>query len=400
MNDILGGILAGLLGGGLGLLVVLWGGVWHWKHRRHTAAIRRMGPPVGGKWAPRVVVCVPARNEERAVGRAVRSLLAQTYQHLRIIVADDGSTDRTPEILRELRSNDGDRLVVLRVPDPPPGWMGKCHALHRAVAVAPADAEYLLFCDADVIHRPDTVARAVAEARRTRAGLLALMPRVDCVGFWENAILPMFMHLGLVQLDPRHLNNPRRREIAGIGAFTLIRQDVYTRIGGHEAIRGETIDDMALAQNAKQSGARLVLRSGADAIHLRMYSSFSDIFRGFQKNMYAAFGSHPGRALNGAVLLALVHVMPVVSAIAGVVIGSLPLALAGVALWLYIGLAIAERTGRTMRHRPWMIVAGYPAGALVASAMLLRSMWLAERHGVVHWRGRRLNRPPQRVRLV
>ncbi len=393
--------MAALLAGGLGLLLVLWGGVWHWKHRRHTAAIRRMGPPVAGDRAPRVVVCVPARNEELAVGPAVRSLLAQTYGNLRIIVADDGSTDRTAEILRELQTATiGDRLAVLRVPDPPPGWMGKCHALHQAVAAAPADAGYLLFCDADVIHRPDTVARAVAEARRTGAGLLALMPRVDCVGFWENAILPMFMHLGLVQLDPRHLNNPRRREIAGIGAFTLIRRDVYTCIGGHEAIRGETIDDMALALNAKESGARLVLRSGADAIHLRMYTSFSDIFRGFQKNMYAVFGSHPGRAFNGALLLALLHVMPLVSAAAAIVMGSLPLTLAGVALWLYIGLAIAERTRRTMRHRPWMIVVGYPAGALVASAMLLRSMWLAERHGVVHWRGRRLNRPPQRVRLV
>lgn len=370
-----------------------------WRHYRQTPRLTQEA--LEDEALPPVAVIVPARNEEAAIGRAVRSLCELDYPNLRVICANDQSTDRTGEILAALAREFPERLTVIAVPDPPEGWMGKCHAVFHAVRRAPGDTAVYLFTDADVIHAPETLRRAVSHMLAEDADLLAISPRVDCIGFWENVVLAPFMQLGVVQLNPRHLNDPRRREIVGIGAFTLIRRAMYERWGGHHAIRGETIDDMAMGLMTKRAGGRLLLVREREAVHLRMYDSLPAIVRGFEKNIHTAVGSHPLRALMAGLGMLALHCTPVAVLVYTLCVGG-PLWLGALAAGLYLltGLLIVERSRLFLSLRPAAVMLGYPLGSVVSLYIMMIAAWHAEVGGVVRWRGRTLKRPRQKTRLV
>lgn len=393
----------------MGIHALLWFGVLERRYWQHRGAIPMLGP-APRRWkstAPRVAVLVPARNEGAAIEAAVRSLLAQSYPSLRIIVANDRSTDETRPILNRLLElpNARQRLVVIDVPgDPPDGWMGKCRALWHAAQQLRDDEELLLFADADVIHHRHTIARAVADMARHRVDLLAIFPRVDCGSFWESALMPVLVAIGIAALDPRKLNDPTSKEAAGIGAFTMMRRTMYDSWGGHEAIAGEVIDDMALAWMTKRQGGRMRLCQAGGGVHLRMYRGLGDIVRGFTKNAHTSFGGGMARAVVVASCFGFAHLgwllggALLVASTTGVT-QWLTLLLT-LATWLATSLVIARRAQGFARFDQRSMMMGYPLGVMLMMGIMLRSAWLGSVRGVVVWRGRTLRRPEQKVRML
>lgn len=395
----------------LAIHVVMWFGVWLVKYQVHTGATAPL-PPVGDvaeppkaasetelRW-PRVAAFIPARNEEDAIEAAVRSLLDQDYPNLSVVVANDNSTDSTGEILARI-ANDypAERLSVIAPPEPPAGWMGKCHAVWNAVKHAPDDAELFLFCDADVIHNPGTLRRAVHMMQTEAAGMVALLPRLDNKGFWEHAYMPATMHLGGIALDPRRVMDPDRPEILGIGAFSIVRRTVYESWGGHEAIKGEVVDDVAMALKTKQQRAKLMLCGGWDAVHLRMYDSLSAIMRGFEKNSHITLGGGLPRAILVSVLLQFTHWIPLVVALVAAFTGPAWLAVAGLAVHFLSGLEVLRRTRDKMAVNPLIVVPLFPVAVVVTAIILIRSSYLGNVKGVVNWRGRQLAKPEQSTQM-
>jgi chlorobactene glucosyltransferase len=384
---------------------ILWLVLLEYRYESHLAAIPRLRPlPPREVELPPLCVLVPARNEERAIGDAVRSLLAQDYPNLRIIVADDHSTDRTPEILEGLSREFGpERLTVFRVPELPDGWMGKCHALHEASKLSPAESSIFLFTDADVIHEPGTLRRAVTHMKEENADLLAIFPAIDCVGVWERICFPLLVHSGIAALRVHHLNDPSRPVAAGVGAFSMVRREIYDAIGGHEAVRNEVIDDMALAVMIKRHGGRLLLVRDARAVHLRMYDSLASLMAGFEKNTYTALGANWRSLVIVLVIYGVLHMLPFLLIIAGLIGAAHPAFLwpaLGFALWGAVGRAITLRTRPFIRGRSFAFGFAYPLGVLVMLMVFVRSAWHCGYRGVIPWRGRRLKRPEKNVRLV
>ncbi|CAN5452610.1 hydroxychlorobactene glucosyltransferase CruC [soil metagenome] len=353
---------------------------------------------------PSVSVFVPARNEERYIERAIRSLLAQDYPGaFHIYCANDHSKDRTGEILRKLLKEFGNaRLTVFNTPELPAGWMGKCHALYRAVALQPEKADIYLFTDADVVHRPDTIRRAVLNLHRAKVDLFAIMPYVHCVGFWENAILPILMHFGILILNPANLNNPRKREAVGIGAFTMIRRAMYEKWGGHDAIRGEIIDDMAMGVMTKRAGGRMAFVRAGRAVELRMYTDFDSISKGFEKNMHASIGAPFPIACLAAFGISLQHCTPAVVMLAALVLPvhhAVSLFVAALLVHIATGLVLYSRTSHFLGAKPLVLIVAYPIGAIAASTIMIRSAWHARFLKQVRWRGRTLPLPKQRTKM-
>lgn len=133
-----------------------------------------------------VSVIIPARNEEANIARVVRSLAAQ-QSILEILVVDDQSQDRTPEILAELAS-EIPYLRALRVESLPEGWLGKTHAV--AEGARAATGEWLLFTDADTVHLPGSLADLVERAEGEHADLLSISPGQETPTWWEKAVIP------------------------------------------------------------------------------------------------------------------------------------------------------------------------------------------------------------------
>lgn len=249
----------------------------------------------------RVSVVIPARNEEANIARAVRSVAGQ--QGVREIIAiDDASTDRTGEILEELK-REVPALRVIRVDSLPEGWTGKSHA--AATGARASTGDWLLFADADTEHQPGSLLTLLERAEAERADLLSISPGQVTETWWEKSVIPLvYVHLAkLYKFE--EVSNPDSPAAAANGQYLLIRRAAYERIGGHEAVRGEILEDVELARRAKASGGRLLFMPGAEWVQTRMYRTFSAMWHGWSKNLYLLYDRNPGRILGTLVEVVL-----------------------------------------------------------------------------------------------
>jgi glycosyltransferase involved in cell wall biosynthesis len=236
---------------------------------------------------PVVSVVVPARNEEACLGACLQSLVGQAGVSFEIIVVDDGSTDRSREIVGSFPS-----VRVVQAAPLPEGWTGKNNAM--ATGVKQARGHWLLFTDADTVHRPGSLARALEEAKRHGADLLSYSPEQVVHGFWEKAVMPViFAELAAIY-QPSRVSDPASSAAAANGQYLLISREAYDAVGGHAAVAANLLEDVALARAVKASGRKIFFRFGVDAVRTRMYRSFTQLREGWTKNLALLFPA-PGR---------------------------------------------------------------------------------------------------------
>jgi cellulose synthase/poly-beta-1,6-N-acetylglucosamine synthase-like glycosyltransferase len=233
---------------------------------------------------PQVSVIVPARNEEDCLGRCLESLVRQPGVEFEIIVVDDESTDRTREVAQS--------FSVVRVVDAgpvPAGWTGKNHAVWAGTKLA--RGRWLLFTDADTVHLPGSLARSVAETQQHGAALLSYSPEQEVRGFWEKAVMPVIFAELAATYRPSQVSDPASPIAAANGQYLLITREAYDAVGGHAAVAGNLLEDVALARRVKASGRKIFFRYGADAVRTRMYRSFDQLREGWTKNLVLLFPS-------------------------------------------------------------------------------------------------------------
>lgn len=262
----------------------------------------RMSPNLRG----RVSVIIPARNEEANIARAVRSLAAQ--QGIReILVVDDQSQDRTADILERLKG-EVPGLRTIRIQSLPQGWIGKTYAL--ATAARLTTGEWLLFTDADTEHLPGSLAALLERAENEHADLLSVSPGQQTPTWWERSVIPLVCaHLArLYRFE--EVSDAGSPLAAANGQYVLIRRPAYERAGGHEALRGEILEDVELARRVKAGGSRLVFLAGAAWVRTRMYRTFPEMWRGWTKNLYLLYGRNFGRMLRTFAEILLLDLAP------------------------------------------------------------------------------------------
>ncbi|MFC1811440.1 glycosyltransferase [Thermodesulfobacteriota bacterium] len=233
---------------------------------------------------PFLTVIIPARNEASNIERCVDSLLNQSYpdDRYKIIVVDDDSEDNTAAIVRKIQA-DHPHLNLAEAGELPEGWTGKNNACWKGAAIA--EGEWYCFVDADTIAAPDLLGTTVAFAATHHIDMLSLNPFQELISISERLLLPAVFISIAASMNFTRVNDPSRPEALANGQFILFRQSVYKAMNGHSAVRGEIMDDIALAKVVKQSGYRLYWMFGDELIRTRMYQSFSDIWEGFSKNL-------------------------------------------------------------------------------------------------------------------
>jgi len=231
---------------------------------------------------PQGSIIVPARNEEASLADCLQSLVAQSGVTFEIIVVDDHSTDRTRAIAESFPG-----VRVLEAGPLPQGWTGKNNAV--TIGARHARGQWLLFTDADTVHLPGSLAGALNEAQENGADLLSYSPEQIAVTFWEMATLPVVFAELARQYSPSKVSDPASPIAAANGQYILIRRETYDAVGGHAAIAGDILEDVALARAVKKSGRKIRFRYGANVVRTRMYRNYAQLRDGWTKNLALLF---------------------------------------------------------------------------------------------------------------
>lgn len=354
--------------------------------------------PVSGR---RLSVIIPARNEAGQIERVVRSLLASAYSPLEVIVVDDRSTDDTAATVRRIAPGDA-RLKLLEGQELPLGWYGKPWACWQGAQAA--QGELLLFTDADTWHAPELAGRAIAMLDREQADLLTVSSKQVILTFWERVVMPQVWVLLGIRYHPELVSRATRpRDVVANGQFMLFTRESYQRIGTHQAVQGEVVEDLALAQRTVRLGARLRFVFAERFMETRMYQNLRQLVEGWSKNLYLggrlSFPDEPFRRAVAPLLLVgamLFWLLPLVIAglgLLGIASGWLGPAAIAVGLSVLFWAAIS----RGMDAPAWYGLL-YPLGALMVLFILLRSTARGARK--VEWRGRIYNEETATVREI
>ena len=350
-----------------------------WRQRL-VQDLARAHPPEPSTW-PSLTMVVPACNEAETIEEAMRSLRAIDYPNLRIIVVNDRSTDETGALLDACAAEDP-RITAIHNDALPDGWLGKVHALH--LGAQRTDSDWLLFSDADVHLAPGALRKAVAYAEAQGLDHLPLCPDLSSRSLWTNTAIATFHLQMLILVNPSHVYDPERPEAVGIGAFNLVRGEVFRRSEGFEWLRLDVADDFALGMMLKRAGARSELVYGHELVRVEWYPSVPSMIGGFEKNAYGALGhysvGHSIRQLGSGAVAMTLMLWPL--ATQGPTPTTLAIAVAPLlALWA-AGLVMAQRVGWPA-HRFLLVPVGLP----LLMYGVLNGLWRGWRDGGISWRG-------------
>jgi hopene-associated glycosyltransferase HpnB len=362
------------------------GGFWRLPYRPAPIVAN-----VGGR---SVVAVIPARDEAAVVGHAVASLLAQDYAgKFRIVVVDDQSSDGTAEAARTAAIATGapDRLTICRGKPVPPGWTGKLWAMSQGIETARSTRpDHLLLTDADIVHDPTNLRELVARSETEGYDLVSLMVRLHCGSLWEKLLIPAFVFFFFKLYPPRWVADPARRTAGAAGGCMLIRAATLERIGGIDAIRGEIIDDCALARRVKSVG-KVWLGPARHTTSIREYRSWRPIWDMVVRSAFAQLDYSAVMLALTLSMLSLTYLAPPL-----LVLSSEPAAmLCGGFAWLGMSIAFLPTLRAYDVPRPIALllplIALFYVAATVASAVLF---WRG-RGG--YWKGRVQAPAPDRI---
>ena len=338
----------------------------------------RQAAPASDAECPAISILFAARDEEEKLPDALKTLLSLDYPKYEIVAADDRSEDSTPEILRRHAEKHA-RLKTVRVDALPGGWLGKPHALQKAYEAS--TGEWLLFTDADVQLRADTLRRAVSLTRQRKLDHLTLMCELVMETFWEKAALTFFA-LGLfLMADPHGIEDERSKSYAGVGAFQLLRRAAYEASGTHRKLALEVVDDMRLARNVKKAGFRSGMGLATEFVRVRWHSGVGNIVRGVTKNFFAAADYSLAKVTAQSLGLFGASVLPFVAL---PFLHGAALALAAIAASAAV---VLEGVVAILVNTSPLYALAHPIGALLFDYMLWRSTIVTLRQGGIVWRG-------------
>ncbi|MGC1452451.1 MAG: glycosyltransferase family 2 protein [Candidatus Sulfotelmatobacter sp.] len=345
--------------------------------------------PVSPAGNPRVSIIVPARNEEETVEQALNTLLVLDYDNYEVIAVNDRSTDMTGEIMEKFaekphfsqrtRQMGHPSLRVVHHRELPAGWLGKTHAMWTAANEATGD--WLLFTDADVLFKPDSLRRAMAYAESVPADHVVLFPRMIMKRPGEYMMIAFFQTMFMFGHRPWKVADPSTDDHMGVGAFNLVRRRVYDAVGTYAALRMEVLDDMKLGKVVKNAGYAQRNVFGGDLISIRWAQGALGIVNNLTKNFFAVLSFQWWRTVISAFGLAFLNFGPFLGVFLAHGWARVPYAVALVSMFLiYIGMSWRSAVP------PYYFLL-HPVSAALFIYTLLRSMVLALWNDGIVWRG-------------
>lgn len=326
---------------------------------------------------PSISIIFSALNEEKDIEAALTSLLEIDYPHLEIIAINDRSTDKTKEILERMKQNQT-RLKVFHLEKLPEGWLGKNHALH--FASRKARGQWLLFTDADVFMKPDTLKRAMSYILEKKIDHLTIFEHHIRKSFGlKILLLGHYITYSLV-MTPWRIRFPWSKKSLGHGAFNLVSKQVYEASGGHRNIAMECMDDLKLGEMIKKNGFRQDTVDGRDFVEKEWYKSLPDMIEGVKKNSFSYFKYSSVGTICAILGAFIFFVWPFFGMFFSGSVGTMNLI--NVLLLLIMSFFIAKK----FRLNPCFALL-YPAGICILLYSVLNSLIATYKNKGIIWRG-------------
>ena len=324
---------------------------------------------------PRLSVIIAARNEAGTIENALKSVLAQNYPNLEIILVNDRSNDGTDKILQKLAEKDP-RVLIHHVEELPPGWLGKVNAMQQGFGRS--TGVWLLFTDADVHFQEESLERIIDVAERSSVDYLCVVPEVQARQRLLKALYTV--SLSGFFLATRIWEVKNQNSFVGVGACGLVRRSLLSQSPGLPWVKMEVVDDLALAQLAWQAGGKLDVYWGRECLGVEWYPSMGDLIRGLEKNLFAGAQYQYWRALLGIIGILFVAVAPWLSIFSGNWLLGLT------AVGAFSGYWLAWISGDKAQGVGWLERLISPLLLFVIAWALARSTFITWRQGGIQWR--------------
>lgn len=352
---------------------------------------------------PSVCVVIPAHNEAKIIGELVASLRLQDYPRLRFVFALDRCKDRTRAVIEEIAAGDS-RFEIIEITSCPEHWAGKVHALWTGVnsSQSARDAQILLFADADTTFSSSCVHATVALMRERSLGLLSLLSTLSHDTWYERVVQPAAAFELVHQYPMVQANRDRPRRPFANGQFLMMTREAYWQIGGHEAVKEELLEDLAIARHAAEKNVRMGVFLADGVMRCRMYPDWKAFRRGWKRIFTEGFQRRVSRLRKGARLVRLTgSILPILTMLLFLAwaIVTLPLErsidiwpayVAGTALVVWITALI--RVYHQGQSPLWAVILN-PIGAWVVADILMEAARDLETGTPTVWGGKAYARP-------
>ena len=339
---------------------------------------------------PKVSIILPARNEEDYISRCLDSLIEQDYENYEIIVIDDSSEDSTGKIISEYAKKQS-KIIPVSARPKPEGWMGKNWACMEGYKKA--TGELLLFTDADTNHSKNVISLAVAHLISHNLDALSVIPKMLTFDFWTNITLPMISTFLHTRFSALNVNNPSKKTGYFFGSFFILKKNTYEKVGMHEGVKQEIIEDGALGKKVKESGHKMRMVRGEHLIEAVWARDKSTLWNALKRLMVPLY-LQSGKIAIGiffAVLFLLFVPFPIFAAYASLPIETISAKIlcttaAIASILIYTGAIIEAKFGLELK----LIYALFaPLGSLVVILGFLSGLLQAKSTSSVTWRGRK-----------
>lgn len=335
---------------------------------------------------PLVSILIPARNEDKNIGRCLRSLTRQDYNNIEILVLDDNSDDATGRIVDEWSKKDS-RIKLLEGKPLLQGWKGKCYACHQLSRYAKGN--YFVFTDADTLHSSYSVSSAIAALIINDLDALSVFPKQIMVTIHERMIV-IFINLVIMALMPipliRKISNPIL-SIAN-GQFILFKRKIYDAIGGHESIKNDIVEDVAISRQVKRCGFKFAIFDGKESVYCRMYKGFREVVRGFSKFIFASMNYNVLEMTAVVSFIIILFLIPLLLFPVGLYIVRWPLII-NINLLIQISIIFIIRIVMTFRFKSRIMdIVLHPLSMFYIMALSVNSVYQAKYGSGIYWKDR------------
>ena len=339
---------------------------------------------------PKVSIILPARNEEKFIGKCLESFVNQDYKNYEIIAIDDSSSDKTWQIIEKYAKN-SDKVVPIKAAPKPDGWMGKNWACIEGFKSASGDL--LLFTDADTTYSRKVLSLAVEHLLSEKLDVLTVIPRLLCLDSITKITLPMLSTFLHSRYSALNVNNPKKGIGYFFGSFFIIKKEIYEKIGTHEKVKHEIIEDGALGKITKESGHSLKMVRGEHLLDAVYSRSAQEMWNGLERLMVPLYHQNKSYAVGVFFAVLFILFIPVPFLIYSLIfietsISFIPLVIAAIfsTCTIFIAAFMETKMGLNLNSGYGALA---PVGGLIVTCGFLSGILQANKSSAVSWRGRK-----------